>query len=880
MGKKQTFLDILGHRLSQLPDSPQVTIALDPQKILDVTDPFLDGKNRAWQVFFYDGNDLILRNQLPTLREGDTRILLVAYGKKSADTGKYTVDLSYIPDLVDEAIDIIDCSPSGLLSSLSKDPLPPDIFEEPLLSLWSENIEGFRTNLSKYQKLAGKAGAMNRFDAMAIALMTSVIDLDMEVWASLPARPLDRVAFYLEIIAENDLNDTELAVFRNFILGSDPDKLLYKWCEIERSSLIRFIYLGLAVIRYAVPKGFEELQRLGLLEFDITQLGMTSEQVLQRFRKDIQFQTAVLTETEKSDALISDIDKLAKAFKFGSYEDILTALAIEPCPAIACSITKLIIEMVITSIEGRAALSAWPEKEMLQRDVYPKTAFTQKARRFRALVYHVARLEHIVASAPQPPNDLISLMTAYRTADIHLLELLHDEAFEILRLLKEPAVSNVIKPYLEELMKKIDSVITTFDKALAQSITSDFAGYVKSQRLNTQILRNLIQAGVHRKEKVWIIILDGMRLDTWDTFIWPRFREYFDIAGSEQLYLATLPSYTDISRVSFLAGKLPPFWKDYQNNFTSDHNILLSRLLDLGRDESKKKLKIVARAEEKAEQVTLDFETAQYRCTIFNISDDWIHNEQGSLVRINEIVKEKFEKMVLEELISKIDRDDIVVVTSDHGFMEMRKEYSIRVNEIPGGKAIPDENIMYRYIDKGSCEKGVEIKYDKNHHWTIAVGHEWFERSKQWGKRPRYSHGGISMAEMVVPAVRLHKRIEKKVELLLSIEPLPEYSSGDTVKFPVEVKNQGTIDTEVVLTCRLAGRLINEESLVIPAGTTYKWPVAVVAEPKANQVYISAQYTLSGRQKKTEKRQVVIPIKELGAKVEVDTSALDVFDNI
>lgn len=50
MGKKQTFLDILGHRLSQLPDSPQVAIALDPQRILEVTDPFLDGKNRAWMV--------------------------------------------------------------------------------------------------------------------------------------------------------------------------------------------------------------------------------------------------------------------------------------------------------------------------------------------------------------------------------------------------------------------------------------------------------------------------------------------------------------------------------------------------------------------------------------------------------------------------------------------------------------------------------------------------------------------------------------------------------------------------------------------------------------------------------------------------------------
>lgn len=124
--------------------------------------------------------------------------------------------------------------------------------------------------------------------------------------------------------------------------------------------------------------------------------------------------------------------------------------------------------------------------------------------------------------------------------------------------------------------------------------------------------------------------------------LWPKLREIFDVGGEEQLYLATLPSYTDISRIAFLAGKLPPYWKDYYNSFTSDHNILLSRYLDLGKEDSKKKLKIISRVEEKTEQMEIDFETAQYRCLIFNISDDWIHNEQGSLVRINEIIKEKF----------------------------------------------------------------------------------------------------------------------------------------------------------------------------------------------------------------------------------------------
>ena len=84
----------------------------------------------------------------------------------------------------------------------------------------------------------------------------------------------------------------------------------------------------------------------------------------------------------------------------------------------------------------------------------------------------------------------------------------------------------------------------------------------------------------------------------------------------------------------------------------------------------------------------------------------------------------------------------------------------------------------------------------------------------------------------------------------------------------------------VSLNCRLAGRLIAEEDLILPGGTSHKWQVSVVADQKANQVTVSAEYTLPGKKKKTEKRQVAIPIKETGAKIEIDTSALDDFEDM
>lgn len=83
MAKKQTFLDILGAKLAELPDAARMVIALDPRRILDVPNPFLDGRNRDWHVFIYDQNDLFLRNIFPSYHKEDKRLLIVALGTKS-----------------------------------------------------------------------------------------------------------------------------------------------------------------------------------------------------------------------------------------------------------------------------------------------------------------------------------------------------------------------------------------------------------------------------------------------------------------------------------------------------------------------------------------------------------------------------------------------------------------------------------------------------------------------------------------------------------------------------------------------------------------------------------------------------------------------------
>lgn len=874
MRKKQTFTDVLGDRLGKLPEGARTAIALDPRRVLNVPSPFLDASNRDWEVFAYDRNDLDLRAVWRSIKEDDKRFLMVASGSPSDGLSKYQIDLSYVPDMVEQAEVVIDCSPQGLLQDLFEDPLPEDLFEEPLLSQWAEQLDRFLAQLKRYQKLCGKKGVLNRFDVTGICLTTSVTSIKLENIAELSEDPLARLLFYIRGVVENRLSDDEAVLLRDVVLGPSPNETLERWCSLEREDLLRFLYLGLVVFRYAVPKGIKELERLGLLGFETDELGDSPEKIMGLIRKDLEITRIITTETEKSGSLLIDLDKLVARFRFGSYLDGLNGFKDEPCPAVACSLGIMLIKWVLSSFEGRKALAQWHKGGDLHRDRYPMTAFTTRALKFRDLFASLSWLELTLSEATPPPKNLVDLMTTYRSTNIHLLELTAAQVYETVRLLKEQEITETVKPYMEEIQPRLDSLISAYDQSLANTISADWAGYTRFQRLNTQTLRDLIQAGVPKKERVWIIILDGMRLDSWDRFVWPRLRELFEVDGEEQLYLATLPTYTDISRVAFLAGKLPPFWKDYANHYTSDHNILLSRHLGLGRNDSKKKLKILGRVEEKTEQTQFDFDPAQYCVMIFNLSDDWIHHETGSLIRVNDIVQDKFEKLVLPELQYRIRPEDIVVVTSDHGFVELRPEFMQKP------KDVPNENVTYRYIKDTAYEGGVEISYNDKARWAVAVGYNWFQRPKSKGRSSRYSHGGISMAEMVIPAVRLRVRTTKEVSLVLLIEDVPESTPGDPVTLRIGVQNQGTVTTDVSLACRLAGRLIAEEQLILPGGTSHAWPVTLTADPKATQISVSAEYTLPDKRKKTEKRQSVIPIKETGAKIEIDTSALDDFEDL
>lgn len=127
-----------------------------------------------------------------------------------------------------------------------------------------------------------------------------------------------------------------------------------------------------------------------------------------------------------------------------------------------------------------------------------------------------------------------------------------------------------------------------------------------------------------KQSRLWILVFDGMRFDTWEEVVKKVLSSIFDVVD-EKLYFCTLPSVTDIARVSLLAGKLPDDWTDYNRKETTDHRILASRLFGLKKEYAKDNLRVIVASETDFGQRKLDADTMPYNILIYNLSDDWIH---------------------------------------------------------------------------------------------------------------------------------------------------------------------------------------------------------------------------------------------------------------
>lgn len=332
------------------------------------------------------------------------------------------------------------------------------------------------------------------------------------------------------------------------------------------------------------------------------------------------------------------------------------------------------------------------------------------------------------------------------------------------------------------------------NREFGKFIKTNYGSWVHADReerppLSVDIIEKFVIPPVKRGEKVVFVVIDGMRLDQWLLFE-STLASYFRMERS--LYYAILPTATPFARNSIFSGLFPiDLFKVYPDLYerTDDENSAnryekqaLTTLLAKNGIRFKNEIfyeKIFnerdAQDLEKKMQAISD---APLSAVVFNFVDILAHS-RSDLQVLKEIAPNEaafrsltmswFEHSQMFSFLKNLaERDFKVVLTSDHG--SVRGLHPIKI--ITDREA--SHNLRYKFGRNLNTDDKAVIrlknpedfrlpKFTISSEFVIALQDFFFVYQQNYHKfvnlyRDCFQHGGVSLEEMIVPAVVLEKK--------------------------------------------------------------------------------------------------------------------------
>jgi hypothetical protein len=853
-----------------------LAVVLDPDGFLKLEDKYIDSIGRTWLVLEYCENDFAFRRKYNHLNPDIPKLIRITNPKYKR---KERINLSYIVDIIERADDIIDLGLTSILKELTpKETWPIEIAQ--FSSEIGNNFDRFIALYRELRKELPQGAPLNLNLVKVLVLATRNHSLSIR---NLLFRELDSIevlAHYLRIVWQSNLNDEDLNLLREIIKTGcviDITNIL-PWIEENATSLATFLYLLSIFKRYGVVNPIIQLKGLGILDFDPEKLKREQvDKILEIIERDSILKLKI-SEIAEEKIAIKDVKRIVDCLGVKFKIEITNNILKEVSPIIVFALSESLLRIIGMEKELSLDDLLWA-KNLNRHELLTGNIQTQYSSKAMELLYLFQELAFIVDTLRKPiesTRDLARLVDWYKESGAYALEI------ELARLNRR--ISKIEKEYrkpweekIEKLREDIKRYLEQADLHLASVTESNFPAYISSPRLGSNILRKMIiMKNIQPDEarKLWVLIFDGMRLDTWEKIVKPVLISKFEVV-EECLYLCVLPSLTDIARVAILAGGIPSEWQDNTGKPTSDHNILAARLLGLTQRDAEEKMQIRTSAETDIGQKRL--EEKPYNVLIYNLSDDWIHGFRDDLWELNETIKGKIERGILADIEARVGENDYIVLTSDHGFIELDQRDEIRVHWKADPLKLGQKNpVNFRYLENMEHRNGVKIQYRKGEFYTVAKGRKWFGREK--GKFERYTHGGISFAEAVVPGVVLKKMLIPIIEFELEVPKIIEVVEDRESQIIIKIKNIGNKEGEFNLIIHLnTGERHEYKNMVKPKQIeSISFPFKPTLKTKNVEIELT-YLEASGRLKK-DRRIIPINVIPRKDKVELDLTALDKLD--
>ena len=801
----ETVTDYFESTISSLPLATNLVLILDPDRFLNLSKEFTDTNGKKWQVIHYSGNDLTFRKEYLNKSE-DQRTPIILWVTYPPERKEGKINLSYVYDTIEKTEKTIDLSLHDVLNKIMHGEIWPDQLFKYTKEIGNE-LSCFRTlHQTLRRQLPQKAPLnINHAKALIIALRNPQISVEELIFGSLTLE--DALNKYVGLIFSHDLSKDDTKLLQEIVESNLPQVVseIRPWLEIDNQDLATFFYLLDIAKRYDIPNPIIQLKGLGILSFDPDRLDRQRiENVLKSTtsQPDMKLHTMKIAEKKLG---TKELSKVIDCVNLKTPTLMIQAIQKEKCPLFVYTLSIHFLKETTKNKELDPKDMNWARI----LDSHPiiaekiETEFSQRAIDILHFLADMASILQALAEPFTPKNDIAALIDWYKASGIFKVELNVARINRYLKAIYDDELRKTLTKQLSKVKKQAKTKLEAADLNLASLIEKSWKGYLFHPRLAINFLHDYVlnrRITPTEAKRIWILIFDGMRLDTWEEIVKPIMSSKFEVK-EEKLYITMLPSETDVARVAILAGASPVDWTDYEGRYTSNHNILASKLFHLSKSEGMQKLRVIVSSETDYGQRRLDEGEFLYNVLIYNLSDDWIHTFRGDVCELNDNIRGTLKRAILPDLERRIDEEDYVILTSDHGFIELASEDGMLVDtrRIYGQSTQSERKpvVTYRLLKNIQHSSGYRITFNDYEFFTVAKGRKWFSRPK--GKYSRYAHGGISLDEMVVPGALIGKIVIPRIELCMKCPDFVRLVEDLSSKIDIELENSGNKETEFEL---------------------------------------------------------------------------------
>jgi hypothetical protein len=915
--------DLFFEWLKERPAAARVAIAIDSDRLL--TDAGLWGKERLtdktgreWRLVVFRGDDIAFRKSYRHVRAEKHVLMVLTRGAETQNR----IHVTHISDILaaNEGGPPFDGSLPAVFRKLCPQINFPVAELRRFKDVLLERLDSVGAAAKKIIERWGRPDDWGRAQVAALVLLVRHSEWVLnEIWPD-ELEPGAAVAHALRVLLSVPAESSDLPI----ILELLPEAIRPQvkphlfWLDQPADQLAAFLLIRKFAADTKLQNPLVQIKGLHVfpLEFPLDSLEPLSERVVAAAQAHPNGWR--LVERRAEDFITPGrAGKLASLIAEGAHSTEIAALS-SPALLLPFLEARLAESLANTSPDAFECMETLQTSAALTSDEVIQTERRQQCRTLVRLATCLRRAESVIAAPTPNFAHVEQLLDWYINSGHYLLELdiaraLHDQQ-EIQREDLSHAAGHYLlggddeeAPNAGSLLHRVRLRLDELDRNFAELVSAAPDKFQNSPRSFVSFIKEELAGEVQQilsgqsPKHVWVLIFDGMRYDTWEAVVQPLLGEHFTITGSARF--CTLPSYTLYARRSVLAGAPPAAWVTGKRAASRTEESLFADNLGLAKNETKEKLRLLSDADTNKARTKSNYKESQprpFNVLIYPISDE-CHEYRGDLAAFNdkirlEIVgnKDTGVRGILDDLLRRVKPGDIVLATSDHGFIELPPASAVVVGQ--SGTTELSDSIFYRYAmghAPSALKDSVSVEVAGERH-ALCVGRTWLKREGT-AQMARYSHGGVSLAEMVVPAARLMRVTEKVIAIELRDFPqtitVDEDSSAEVA---FALKNSGNVDAVFELSARdsLDRELLKESGQLAPAGGralklsvlgTYRTRPDGEVDAKATLLAITIRLRYkdqSGQWRDARDGIGNIPVKVHPKKTKLGTDALSGFDDV